>query len=185
LGEFYGQVVPTGMCDCQPQGGGGGGDPQESSSDESSSEDSSSSLESSSPDSSSPDSSSPESSSPDSSSPDESSSPGDSSSDESSSDQSSSSEESSSSEDCDYTVTGTLSPDAAGCYTNPGGGSYNGQPYYVDDTNTYYLWWCSDEGGTWTISTTLGDGTNGWGREGGIAGDYDPAGTYTGIATVG
>jgi hypothetical protein len=79
-------------------------------------------------------------------------------------------------------VDGSLDPDATGDY--PLAGIFNSQPYWKLNTS-YYLWWdtISD---SWIISLVLGTpGAAYWERpETTIPGDYTPAGTATGDATV-
>ena len=80
----------------------------------------------------------------------------------------------------DYRVTGTLSPDATGDYTQ--NGTHNGEPAYErDGDGAYWIW--SDGGGNWYISAGKGALPSCWYRTGDIAGEYAPV-IYTGTATV-
>lgn len=79
-------------------------------------------------------------------------------------------------------LSGTLSPDATGDYRVAGW--YNGREYWVDSTDTYYIWW-DPEGPVWFITTVLGvEGNDNWSRSfDSPYGEYLPEGTYTGNAT--
>ena len=83
------------------------------------------------------------------------------------------------------TVTGTLDPDITGSYTV--GGTYNGKHYYQNADASRFIWGVFvGEVGYWRISSILGlfDSAD-WSRtDASVVGEFSPAGTATGIATV-
>lgn len=80
------------------------------------------------------------------------------------------------------TVTGTLSPDATGSYTEFG--DFNGKRFYRHSTGGFFIWW--DGVDTWAISVLLGvEGAAYWDRvDPAVTGAYVAQGTATGIPTV-
>jgi hypothetical protein len=94
-----------------------------------------------------------------------------------------------------YSVSGTLDPDATTANTGPAAGTYNGQSYWswLVGEQEWFLWWGSG-GLQWFIARQLGGpisrGTPHFNRFAltgdpldGIAGDYTPI-DATGTATV-
>ena len=81
------------------------------------------------------------------------------------------------------TVTGTLDPDITGSYTVAG--TYNGKNYYVNTDASRHIWWDSHDS-QWAITVALGQYVvDIWYREdASVVGEFTPAGTATGIATV-
>jgi hypothetical protein len=79
-------------------------------------------------------------------------------------------------------VTGTLSPDATGVYTE--NGTYNGEPAYERADGSYWIWLYTG-GESWMLTDSLGIESSIWNKPGGSTpvGDYTPYGT-TGTATV-
>lgn len=84
--------------------------------------------------------------------------------------------------DRDYDVTGALTPDATGPYDIAG--VHNGENYLRRHDGAYFVWW--NGAAFWYITDTLGVvQPNNWIRNApDITGDYNPAGTALGIATV-
>lgn len=81
-----------------------------------------------------------------------------------------------------YEVTGTLEPDVTGTYEDAG--EYNDERYYELAGNGWYIW--TDGFDNWFISTALGVKAGAWWvpADPDLEGDYNPAGTAIGIATV-
>lgn len=83
-------------------------------------------------------------------------------------------------------ITGTLSPDATGIYTEAG--TYGGSPYFRRGTDSWYLWRHYTSDGYWRITEAVGTSTAGVARWANSS--TDPVGTYspgspaTGTATV-
>lgn len=88
----------------------------------------------------------------------------------------------------DYTVTGTLNPDATGAYSL--GGTVNGENYYTRTADSTYSIWFDTGFGFWFITITSDiDDVNfseGFWVKGssGVAGSYPAGVIYTGTATV-
>jgi len=82
----------------------------------------------------------------------------------------------------DYTVTGTINPDATGDYTQ--NGTHNGQPAYDrDGDGAYWIW--ANVGGLWFISAAKDTTSPGWERDADtITGAYPAVAPATGTATV-
>lgn len=81
------------------------------------------------------------------------------------------------------TVTGTLSPDVTGAYTQQG--IFNGHPLYMKITMTIYVIWFQLSSGKWVITdaTTFGNGDPGTDYFSLISSAQSPAGTYTANGT--
>lgn len=81
-------------------------------------------------------------------------------------------------------VSGTLSPNVTGNYTQAG--AFNGNPYYTN--GTYFLWYYFPSIGFWVISTAPGTNTPSFFVQSKTAlppnGNYAPQGGYTGTAVV-
>lgn len=88
----------------------------------------------------------------------------------------------------DCTVTGTVTPDCTGDYTDAG--EYNGQRYYTctNEAGTWYLWFlASKDELRWSISVTLGETLPAtWMKVGSLSpiGIYVAGEPYSGAATV-
>ena len=82
----------------------------------------------------------------------------------------------------DYTVTGTINPDATGDYTQ--NGTHNGQPAYDrDGDGAYWIW--ANVSGLWFISAAKDTISPGWERDADtITGAYPAVAPATGTATV-
>jgi len=81
----------------------------------------------------------------------------------------------------DLIVTGTLSPDATGTYSE--NGTYNGQPAYERADGAYWIWFLP--GDFWLITIGKGNANQGWYTSPPITGSYTAFGIgVTGTATV-
>ena len=82
----------------------------------------------------------------------------------------------------DLQVTGTLNPDATGFYDEAG--TYDGKPYHARTDNAFFIFWDAYYR-QWIITIVLGYHPSYWySISPNIESDYNPWGTYLGIATV-